>query len=411
MKGAYNYMIILNGKYNTAKVFTEVIDQESIKQIIDLCNQEFTQGETIRMMPDVHAGAGCTIGTTMTITSKKIVPNLVGVDIGCGMETAILKETHIEPMKLDKVIRDNIPMGFNVRTKPHKYLERIDLLNLYCYDHINPIKAEKSLGSLGGGNHFIEANKGSDGKIYIVIHSGSRHLGLEVAKYYQEEAYNRLNKCSKQDIKALIDSLKAQGREKDIQQRITTLKNTKTTSVPKHLAYAEGNLFDKYIHDMKIIQQYALLNRQAMMYEIVKGMNFHVVEQFSTIHNYIDTQNMILRKGSVSAQLGEKLIIPINMRDGSLICTGKGNPDWNYSAPHGAGRLMSRSQAKNSFTVSEFKKQMKGIYSTSINSQTLDECPMAYKSIDDIVQNIEPTVTIQDIIKPIYNIKAGDEES
>ena len=403
-------MIILNGKYNTAKVFTEVIDQESIKQTIDLCNQEFTQGETIRMMPDVHAGAGCTIGTTMTITSKKIVPNLVGVDIGCGMETAILKETHIEPMKLDKVIRDNIPMGFNVRTKPHKYLERIDLLNLYCYDHINPIKAEKSLGSLGGGNHFIEANKGSDGKIYIVIHSGSRHLGLEVAKYYQEEAYRRLNKCSQSDIQALIDSLKAQGKEKDIQQRITTLKNTKTTSVPKHLAYAEGSLFDEYIHDMKIIQQYALLNRQAMMYEIVKGMNFHVVEQFSTIHNYIDTQNMILRKGSVSAQLGEKLIIPINMRDGSLICTGKGNPDWNYSAPHGAGRLMSRSQAKNSFTVSEFKKQMKGIYSTSINSQTLDECPMAYKSIDDIVQNIEPTVTIQDIIKPIYNIKAGDEE-
>lgn len=402
-------MLTLNGKFNSANVFTDIIDQDSISQIIELCNQEFTQGETIRMMPDVHAGAGCTIGTTMTISSNKIVPNLVGVDIGCGMETIVLKEKHIEPMKLDNVIRERIPMGFNIRDKSHKFFEKTHIELLYCYDYINPIKAEKSIGTLGGGNHFIEVDKGTDGKIYVVVHSGSRHLGLQVAKYYQEEAYKQLNHCTHNDIQKVIDRLKSEGKQKEIEKTITAMKNTKSTSVPKHLAYVSGELFEHYIHDMKIIQEFALINRKAMIYEIVRGMNFHVVEQFSTIHNYIDTENMILRKGAVSSQLGEKLIIPINMRDGSLICTGKGNPDWNYSAPHGAGRLMSRSQAKNSFTVSEFKKQMKGIYSTSVNSQTLDECPMAYKSIDDIVGNIEPTVTINDIIKPIYNIKAGEE--
>lgn len=403
-------MIFLNGKYNSATVFTDVIDGDSIKQIIELCNQEFVQGETIRMMPDVHAGAGCTIGTTMTISSKRIVPNLVGVDIGCGMETAILKEKHIEPMKLDKVIRENIPMGFNMRNNPHKYFSKTSIESLYCFEHINPIKAERSIGTLGGGNHFIEVDKGSDGRIYLVVHSGSRHLGLQVAKYYQEEAYKQLNHCSKEDIQKVINDLKSQGKQKDIENTIKNIKNTKSTSIPKHLAYVSGELFDRYIHDMKIVQEYALINRQAIVHEIVKGMNFHIVEKFSTIHNYIDIKNMILRKGAVSSKEGEKLIIPINMRDGSLICIGKGNPDWNYSAPHGAGRLMSRSKAKSSFTVSEFKKQMKGIYSTSINGSTLDECPMAYKSIDDIVSNIQDTVTIQDVIKPIYNIKAGEEE-
>ena len=270
-------MLILNGKYNSATVFTDIIDDDSIKQIIELCNQEFVKNETIRMMPDVHAGAGCTIGTTMTISSKRIVPNLVGVDIGCGMETAILKEKHIEPMKLDKIIRENIPMGFEMRNKPHKFFDKTNLQNLYCFEHINYLKAEKSIGTLGGGNHFIEVDKGSDGRIYIVIHSGSRHLGLQVAKYYQEEAYKQLNHSTEDDIQKVIDSLKAQGRQKE---------NTKTTSVPKHLAYVEGNLFDRYIHDMKIIQEYALINRQAMMYEIVKNMKFHIVEQlalFTTI--------------------------------------------------------------------------------------------------------------------------------
>lgn len=401
-------MIELNGKYNSAKVFTDVIDQGAISQIIELCNQPVSMNSNIAIMPDVHAGAGCTIGTTMTITDK-IVPNLVGVDIGCGMETVKLKEKHIELQKLDKLIYEKIPSGFDVRDKAHRYNDKICLTDLYCYEHINPIRAERSIGTLGGGNHFIEADKGEDGSIYIVIHSGSRHLGVETAKYYQEEAYKRLNGSSKKDIDELIARMKSDGREKQIQSEITKLKNTKFTDVPKHLAYCEGELFEQYIHDMKIVQQFAMLNRQAMMDEIIKGMHLHVAEQFTTIHNYIDTETMILRKGAVSAQAGEKLLIPINMRDGSLICTGKGNPDWNCSAPHGAGRLMSRSKAKQSFTVSEFKKQMNGIYTTSVNAQTLDECPMAYKSIDDIIGNIGDTAEINEIIKPVYNFKAGEE--
>lgn len=401
-------MIILNGKYNSAKVFTEIIDEGAIAQIIELCNQPISENSSIRIMPDVHAGAGCTIGTTMTV-SDKIIPNLVGVDIGCGMETIRLKEKHIEVQKLDKLIYEKIPSGFEIRRKAHRYIEKIDLTKLYCYKHIDPLRAEMSIGTLGGGNHFIEADKSSDGSIYIVIHSGSRHLGVETAKYYQNEAYRRLNNSSEKEVNELIEKLKADGKEKQIQSEIKKLTSTKHTSVPKHLAYCEGELFEQYIHDMKIVQQFAFLNRQAMMDEIIKGMGFHVTERFSTIHNYIDTDKMILRKGAVSAESGEKLLIPVNMRDGSLICTGKGNPDWNCSAPHGAGRLMSRSQAKESFTVSEFKKQMKGIYTTSVNQQTLDECPMAYKSIEDIVDNIGDTVEINDIIKPIYNFKAGVE--
>ncbi|MCR5600294.1 MAG: RtcB family protein [Ruminococcus sp.] len=403
-------MIGLNGKYNSAKVFTDVIEQDAVAQIIAFCNQPVSAGEQIRIMPDVHAGSGCTIGTTMTITDK-VIPNLVGVDIGCGMETVKLKEKHIELQKLDKLIYEKIPSGFSIREKPHRYNEKIDLNELYCIKHIDPLRAEKSVGTLGGGNHFIEADKGEDRSIYIVIHSGSRHLGVEVAKYYQNEAYRRLNKSSDKEINELIARLKAEGKQKQIQSELRKLENTKTTEVPKHLAYCEGELFEQYIHDMKIVQQFAMLNRQAMMDEIIKGMHVHVAEQFTTVHNYIDTDTMILRKGAVSAQAGEKLLIPINMRDGSLICTGKGNPDWNCSAPHGAGRLMSRSQAKQSFTVSEFKKQMDGIYTTSVNAQTLDECPMAYKSMEDIVDNIGDTVEINEVIKPIYNFKAGEENN
>ena len=401
-------MIGLNGKYNSATVYTDLIDQGAVSQIIELCDQPMSEGARIRIMPDVHAGAGCTIGTTMTITDK-VVPNIVGVDIGCGMETVKLKEKHIELQKLDKLIYEKIPSGFAVRQKVHRYAEKIDLTELYCYDRINADRALASIGTLGGGNHFIEADKGEDGSIYIVIHSGSRHLGVETAKYYQKEAYRRLNKCSDKEVSELIGRLKAEGRQKQIKAELKKLENTKTTSVPKHLAYCEGELFEQYIHDMKIVQQFAMLNRQAMMDEIIKGMHLHVTEQFTTIHNYIDTENMILRKGAVSAQAGEKLLIPINMRDGSLICVGKGNPEWNFSAPHGAGRLFSRSQAKQSFTVSEFKKQMQGIYTTSVSEQTLDECPMAYKSLDDIAGNIGDTAEIIEVIKPIYNFKAGEE--
>ncbi len=398
----------VKGKFGYAKIFTDVIDENATAQIAELCDQPMSEGTVIRIMPDVHAGAGCTIGTTMTITDK-VVPNLVGVDIGCGMETVKLKEKHIELQMLDKLIYAKIPSGFDIRETPHRYSEQIDLGRLYCCRHINPERAKLSIGTLGGGNHFIEADKGDDGSIYIVIHSGSRHLGVETAKYYQEEAYRRLKTDNKDEIKILIEKLKSEGRENEIQTELLKLKGKTGPDIPKHLAYCEGELFDQYIHDMKIVQQFAMLNRQAMMDEIIKGMHLHVTEQFTTIHNYIDTDTMILRKGAVSALYGQKLLIPINMRDGSLICTGKGNPDWNCSAPHGAGRLMSRSQAKESFTVSEFKKQMKGIYTTSVNAQTLDECPMAYKSLDDIVNNISDTAEINDIIKPVYNFKAGDE--
>ena len=398
----------LKGKYNTAKVFTDVIDQDSIAQIIQLCNQPFAQGSRIRLMPDVHAGAGCTVGTTMTIQDR-VVPNLVGVDIGCGMETVQLREKHIELQQLDRLIHQKIPSGFSIREKAHRYFQQVDLTRLYCFSHINPLRAEKSLGTLGGGNHFIEADRDEEGNLYLVVHSGSRHLGLEVAGYYQKEGYERLNGSSRQDRDRLVQELKNQGRDKEISKALKALKNTKKTDIPKPLAYVEGELFQQYLHDMRLVQDFAMWNRKAMMDELVKGLKIHVEDRFTTIHNYIDTEAMILRKGAVSAQKGERLLIPINMRDGSLICVGCGNEDWNFSAPHGAGRLMSRSQAKQSFTVNQFRKEMEGIYTTSVGKSTLDECPMAYKSLEDIVRHIGDTVEIECRLFPIYNFKAGEE--
>ena len=400
-------MIELKGKYNEAKIFTDIVDEASISQVMLLLNQEFVSGSKIRLMPDIHAGAGCTIGTTMTITDK-IVPNLVGVDIGCGMETIRIKEKHLEPQKLDKLIYEKIPSGFNIREKTHKYFDEIDLTELCCYKEIDARRAEKSLGTLGGGNHFIEVDRDEEGNLYVVVHSGSRHLGKEVASYYQEEGFKILNRTDDKSIQQVIQELKDAGRQKEIQKELKRLKNLKQTEIPRQLAYVSGELFDQYIHDMKLVQRFAALNRQAMIDEIVKGMKLHVEEQFTTVHNYIDTDSMILRKGAVSAKAGEQLLIPINMRDGSLICVGKGNEDWNCSAPHGAGRLMSRAQAKQSFTVSDFKKQMSEVYTTSVNSSTLDECPMAYKDMSDIVENIGPTAEIVKIIKPVYNFKAGE---
>ena len=402
-------MIEIRGKYNQAKIFTDVVDSASIAQVQELCNQEFTAQSRIRLMPDIHAGKGCTIGTTMTIADK-VVPNLVGVDIGCGMETVRIRESRMELEKLDKLIYSRIPSGFSIREKAHRYLDKIDLSQLYCAGHVDLLRAEKSIGTLGGGNHFIEVDKDEEGNLYIVVHSGSRHLGVEVASYYQDQGYRVLNRTDEASVKAFVEQLKAQGRDKEISKELKKLKNTKRTSVPRELAYVQGELFEQYIHDMKLVQQFAMLNRQAMMDEILKGMKLHVEEQFTTIHNYIDTDHMILRKGAVSAQAGEKLLIPINMRDGSLICVGKGNADWNFSAPHGAGRLMSRAQAKQSFTVSEFKKQMAQIYTTSVNRTTLDECPMAYKGMDAILDNIGPTAQVVKIIRPIYNFKAGEED-
>ena len=398
-------MIELRGKYAEAKVFTDVVDQESISQVISLLNQPYAADSRVRMMPDIHAGAGCTVGTTMTITDK-VCPNLVGVDIGCGMETAVLRDKHMELQKLDKLIRSEIPSGFAIRTKPHRFAKEIDLEELRCARHVDLLRAEKSIGTLGGGNHFIEANVDDEGTLYLVIHSGSRRLGLEIANYYQEAGFKALN-SRRQEIDDTIAELKRQGREQEIQSVLEELK-ARPVNVPRPLAYLEGQLLDDYLHDMAVAQRFADLNRRAMMDTILKGMGLKAAERFTTVHNYIDLEAGILRKGAVSAKAGERLLIPINMRDGSLICIGKGNEDWNCSAPHGAGRLMSRSAAKQSFTVNEFKKQMKGIYTTSVGAATLDECPMAYKSMESIVDNIGPTADIERIIKPIYNFKAGN---
>lgn len=398
-------MMEVHGEYNTAKIFANIVDEASIAQIKQLCDQQFVAESKIRLMPDVHAGAGCTIGTTMTITDK-VVPNLVGVDIGCGMETIKLKERDLDLEALDRLIYERIPSGFDIRETPHPYAEEAHLEALHCYGKIHSKRALLSIGTLGGGNHFIEADRDESGNIYIVVHSGSRHLGVEVASYYQNEGYLSLHSATLDEVRALIAQLKAEGRHKEIQKEVAALKKSKHSTVPKDLSYVSGHIFEKYVHDMRIVQQFAVLNRQAMMDEIVNGMGLTVEEQFTTIHNYIDTDAMILRKGAVSARKGEKLLIPMNMRDGSLICIGKGNDDWNQSAPHGAGRIMSRAAAQRNLSMGEFQEQMKDIYSTSVDESTIDESPMAYKSMADIVDCISDTVDIIERIKPIYNFKA-----
>lgn len=403
----------VKGKYNTAKVFTDVIDETSLKQIQLLCNQEFTAGEKIRLMPDVHAGAGCTIGTTMTIKDK-IVPNLVGVDIGCGMETLVIHKDsdvakNFSGAVLDKIIRKNIPCGFDIRKKAHDFVSEVEWNKVKGKYTKN--RAILSLGTLGGGNHFIEADKDDEGNLYIVVHSGSRHAGLEIAEYYQEMGWNQLNQKTKADLDAMIAELKATGRQSEIEEKRIKMNAQIKTAIPKDLAYVSSYLFDDYINDMKIMQHFAALNRKAMIDSISIGLRIKkedLIEQFTTIHNYIDIENMILRKGAVSAKKGEKLLIPINMRDGSLVCIGKGNEDWNCSAPHGAGRVMSRMKAKRQLSMEEFKAQMSGIYSTTVSKATLDEAPMAYKTMDDIVNNINPTANIEKIIKPIFNFKAAE---
>ncbi|MDR1728303.1 MAG: RtcB family protein [Acidobacteriota bacterium] len=402
------------GKYNTAKVFTDKCDDFSLQQVKTLCDQAFTAGSKIRLMPDVHAGAGCTIGTTMTI-SDKVVPNMVGVDIGCGMETLVVPAESefaagFDPAKLDALVRERIPCGREVRDTPHPLIEQAGLDAIRC-PAIQKGRARKSLGTLGGGNHFIEADRDEDGNLYLVVHSGSRHLGLEVAGYYQEEAWAQLNHSRSQDINAMIAELKAAGRTKEIPGEIRRVRSQARTNIPKSLAYVSGDLFNDYLHDMKLVQRFALLNRKAMMRVILDGLSMPVdgrLEQWTTIHNYIDTEEMILRKGAVSAKAGEKLLIPINMRDGSLVCRGLGNPDWNCSAPHGAGRVMSRQKAFKELSLEEYQASMQGIYSTSVGRDTLDESPMAYKTMDDIASNIGPTAEVLRVIKPVYNFKAAE---
>lgn len=402
-------MVTIHGTHNTAVCYTLMLEDKADEQIKAVCDQDVFADCKIRIMPDVHAGKGCTIGTTMTITDK-VVPGMVGVDIGCGMETVRLDVESLDFERLDEVIHKYVPSGFEVHRFPHKYANEIDLSELRCASHVDIDRAYKSVGTLGGGNHFIEVDRSENDEIYIVVHSGSRHLGCEVAEYYQTGGYNALRGCAQGQLEELIEKLKAEGRQSEIQSTIKRLKAETAISVPKDLAYVEGGLFDDYIHDMKIMQRFAVLNRKAMIDTILEGMRLSAAEGFTTIHNYIDTDAMILRKGAVSAKAGEKLLIPINMRDGSLICIGKGNPDWNYSAPHGAGRLMSRSRAFHELTMEQYQAEMSGIYSTCVLPETLDESPMAYKPIDEIISQIEPTAEIVARIKPLYNFKASEQE-
>lgn len=400
-------MIEIIGKHNTALCYTDNLEDGARAQIQAVCDEPAFGESKIRIMPDVHAGVGCTIGTTMTIHGK-IVPGMVGVDIGCGMETVQIAERDIDFEKLDSVIRKNIPCGREIRNSPHSLNSEIDLSELRCADDVNIERARLSIGTLGGGNHFIEMNRDDNGRIYLVVHSGSRHLGCQVANFYQEQGRRAMWGGAKHQIKQAIEALKEKGEFQKIQPTIEAMKKEQKISLPRELAYVEGRLFDDYIHDMKIMQKFATLNRRAMTEIIIEEMGFTEAERFTTIHNYIDTESMILRKGAVSAKKGEKLLIPINMRDGSLICVGKGNAEWNSSAPHGAGRLMSRAAALKRLSMAEYKEEMSGIYSTCVVPDTLDESPMAYKSMDEIVKNISPTADIICRIKPIYNFKAAE---
>ena len=365
-------MITISNTYNTAVIYADSIDSGTEGLIKAFCGCPVSEGSKIRIMPDVHAGKGCVVGTTMTVTDR-VAPGLIGVDIGCGISAIKLDCKRLELQKLDKLIHEKVPAGRSIRSKVHRFAENIDLGTLLCQRHIQADKAYASIGTLGGGNHFIEIDRGEDGALWLIIHSGSRHLGVEVATYYHEEAFRQ------------------------------------HPDVPYELAYATDALLDAYLHDLAIAQSFAKLNRQAIADEILRGMKIEAVESFACIHNYIDIDNRILRKGAISAQENENVIIPLNMRDGCLIGKGKGNGDWNCSAPHGAGRLMSRSDARSSFTLSQYKKEMQGIYSTSVSRDTLDESPMAYKPMESILSKIDPTVEVIERITPIYNFKAGEE--
>ena len=399
-------MFEVNGRYGSAKIFTDLVDNESISQVVNMLNRPFAEGQTIRMMPDIHAGAGCTVGTTMTVTDK-ICPNLIGVDIGCGMYAVRLEETDMDFGLLDSVIRKHVPSGFEIREKPLKQAEKTRIGDLLCRSFCDTDRAEKSVGTLGGGNHFIEMDRDSEGRLWLVVHSGSRHLGMEVAGYYQKAAVKSLHAVPHELIADTIRRLKEEGRQTEIQAEITKLKPP-YGNVPDALCWCDGYLFDHYVHDMEITQEYAGINRRAIADTILYHMNLHPADEFTTVHNYLDTENMILRKGAVAAKKGQRLLIPMNMRDGSLVCIGKGNPDWNFSAPHGAGRLMSRSAAKQRISLEEYEDSMKGVWTTSVGVSTIDESPMAYKPMESIVENIKDTVDIVDVIRPVYNFKAGD---
>ena len=399
-------MFEIKGKVNTAVCFASVVEDGAIEQIKRMCDYDFTEGSKIRIMPDVHAGKGCTIGTTMTVNGKA-VPNVVGVDIGCGMYTVNLGKVDIDFEAFDEAAH-YIPSGKSVWEGRR---EQFDLTELNCYRELKDTKRlVKSLGTLGGGNHFIEIDEASDGTKYLVIHSGSRNLGKQVAEIYQKLAID-LGKGKEEYFKKrdeIISTYKEQGRKSEIQAALKAIAwDRKECEIPDDLCYVYGEYLDKYLADVEICQRFAKRNREVMAEILLERTGLTGTDGFHTVHNYIDTEEMILRKGAIAAHKGEKVLIPINMRDGSILAFGRGNEDWNYSAPHGAGRVLSRTQAKDSLSMDEYEKTMEGIYTTCVSEATLDEAPMAYKSLDDIIGVIADSVDIIEVLKPIYNFKAS----
>lgn len=401
-------MLTIQGKVNTAVCYATVIEDMAIEQIRRMCDYALTEGSRIRIMPDVHAGAGCTVGTTMTVTDKAC-PNIVGVDIGCGMYTVHLQETDIDFERMDRAAH-MIPSGMNVwdGRKAH-----FDLTQLTCYRSLKDAgRMERSLGTLGGGNHFIEVDRASDGSFYLVIHSGSRNLGKQVAEWHQNRAVDlHMGKDAFfRERDEIIQTYKEQGRRSEIQQKLKEMERAfegQVLSVPPDICWLTGTYLADYLHDVEICQRFARVNRELMAEILLRETGLTAVDAFHTIHNYIDTDEMILRKGAIAAHAGERVLIPINMRDGSVLAVGKGNPEWNFSAPHGAGRLMSRSEAREKLRMEDFTASMEGVYTTSVKPETIDESPMAYKSLKDIVDVIRDTVDIVEIIRPVYNFKAG----
>ena len=397
-------MIRLIGRRNEAKIFTNDIEEAARLQIFELLDNENFKDSKIRFMPDIHAGNGCVIGTTMTITDK-VVPNFVGVDIGCGVLAVQIMEHDIDFEKLDGIIKNYVPSGFSVHNTPNKRAHEIDLSQLRCANHVNINRAYKSIGTLGGGNHFIEVAKGAHyGNRYLIIHSGSRNIGKQIAEYYQELAYKQMknNQLTKNDIAIQLTHL---GREQDIER---ILKSTHIPEINKSMAYCAGELMCDYLHDMDIAQKYASLNRSVIAEIICVGMRWKTHAEIETVHNYIDMETMILRKGAVRANKNENVIIPMNMSFGSIIGIGKGNEDWNNSCAHGSGRTMSRTVAKKNISMDEYKKSMEGIFTTCVNSDTIDESPMAYKNPNIIVEQLRETIDVSSFLKPIYNFKASE---
>ena len=405
-------MFEIKGKIGSAVCYATVVEEEAIEQIRRMCDYELTAGSRIRIMPDVHAGAGCTIGTTMTVADK-VCPNIVGVDIGCGMYTVRLEEKELDFAAVDEAAHV-IPSGMSTwegRREP------FDLTDLRCFRELHDTRRlERSLGTLGGGNHFIEIDRAEDGTHYLVIHSGSRNLGKQVAEFYQKLAIelHMGKEAYFQQRDELIRTYKEQGRRSEIQKALRNLKKgyeTRTLDVPQDLCWLYGRFLEDYLHDVEICQRFARRNRELMAQVLLTKTGLTAADAFHTIHNYIDTDEMILRKGAIAAHQGERVLIPINMRDGSVLAVGKGNPEWNYSAPHGAGRIMSRKKAKDTLDMEAYRAAMSGVYSTSVNEHTLDEAPMAYKSLADIIDVIRDSVEIIDIMKPVYNFKASEEEA